>query len=275
MFGKDLSSRAQESWAGHGKGLMVGSQTCPIENLAYASILCLAYLNDDEDMYTVRIKRSDYNIRYPLFDYGQDFQTLELDFAPAECVPWPQVFEDHLHSIPQSSSLEHSPNQHEGEIERAEEMHHWEPVDEEGEIERAEEMHRWETVDEVRSPFGAPTLAKAEQGRDFLPFIGTGVDGRPFRCSGIVHVMPKVQGIPGWQRITFMKYFTNESPASQTDPCYPPFYDIHEDSPHWAYEGVVLPGGHMLLGRWWNPMEPPEERECTGPFIFWNVPDKE
>lgn len=33
-FGKGLSSRAQENWAGHGKGLMVRSRTRPIENLA-------------------------------------------------------------------------------------------------------------------------------------------------------------------------------------------------------------------------------------------------
>lgn len=197
-------------------------------------------------------------MRPPWFDYGKDFQTLELDFTPAECVPWPQVFEDHLHSIPQSSSLEHLPNHHECKIERA------------------EKTQLWETVDEERPPanpkaIGAPTVAKVVQGRDFPPFIGTGVDDRPFRCSGILHSLPKVQGIPGWQRITFIKYFTSANPVSLTDP----FYDIHEDSPHWAYEGVVLPGGHMMLGRWWNPMEPPEERECTGPFIFWNVPDKE
>lgn len=206
--------------------------------------------------------RPEHNMRPPCFDYGKHFQTLELDFTPAECVPWPQVFEDHLHSIPQSSSLEHLPNRHECKIERA------------------EETQLWETVDEERSLFnpkaiGAPAVAKVVQGRDFLPFIGTGVDDRPFRCSGILHALPKVQGIPGWQRITFIKYFTNANPVSLKDPFYPPFYDIHEDSLHWAYEGVVLPGGHMMLGRWWNPMEPTEERECTGPFIFWNVPDKE
>ena len=41
----------------------------------------------------------------------------------------------------------------------------------------------------------------------------------------------------------------------------------------WAYEGVVLPGGMMILGRWWSPMDDDERRECMGPFIFWNVAD--
>lgn len=174
----------------------------------------------------------------------------------------PQVFEDHLHFIPQSSTLKHLPNHHECKTERA------------------EEKQLWETVVEERPPFnlkdiGAPAVAKVVQARDFAPFIGTGVDDRPFRCSGILHAMPKVTGIPDWQRITFMKYFFSVKPVSPTDPFYPPFYDIHEDSPHWAYEGVVLPGGHIMFGRWWNAMEPLEESECTGPFIFWNAPDKE
>lgn len=33
-FGEGPSSRVQENWAGHGKGLMVRSRTRPIEDLA-------------------------------------------------------------------------------------------------------------------------------------------------------------------------------------------------------------------------------------------------
>lgn len=39
----------------------------------------------------------------------------------------------------------------------------------------------------------------------------------------------------------------------------------------WAYEGVVLPGGKIVLGRWWSPLDEAGEREWMGPFIFWNV----
>ena len=39
----------------------------------------------------------------------------------------------------------------------------------------------------------------------------------------------------------------------------------------WAYEGVVLPGGMIMLGRWWSPMDDSGLKRCMGPFIFWNV----
>ena len=39
----------------------------------------------------------------------------------------------------------------------------------------------------------------------------------------------------------------------------------------WAYEGVVLPGGKIVLGRWWSPLDEGGEREWMGPFVFWNV----
>lgn len=213
---KHGTGKLGRSWKGTYGGLWNPFYWNPI---SYASIFCLAYLDYTSIMHTRRSMMSERDMK-PSFDYGEEFKTLELDFAPAECVPWPQVFEDHLHSIPQLGF-------------------------------------------------------KVEEGRDFLPFIGTGIDAQPFRCSGIVHALPEVRGIPGWQRITFMKYFTGADPASLTDPSYPPFYNLQEDSPHWAYEGVVLPGGHMMLGRWWNPMERSENMKCTGPFIFWNVPNRE
>lgn len=60
----------------------------------------------------------------------------------------------------------------------------------------------------------------------------------------------------------------------------------------WAYEGVVLPGGQIMVGRWWSPDDTALtsknvrasrmfERESwltllalqmySGPFVFWNV----
>lgn len=40
----------------------------------------------------------------------------------------------------------------------------------------------------------------------------------------------------------------------------------------WAYEGVVVPGGQIILGRWWSPFrnEASGDSYC-GPFIFWQV----
>ena len=28
-----------------------------------------------------------------------------------------------------------------------------------------------------------------------------------------------------------------------------------DESALWAYEGIVIPGGQMILGRWWSPDE--------------------
>lgn len=215
---------------------MVGSETRSTENsISCAYILCLAYVDYSNNMPRSSMM-SEHDMKLPSFDYSEGLKTLELEFTPTECIPWPRVFEDHLHSIPQSSYLKNLLNHHECRIERA------------------EELNPWEIIDDERSYFdrkaiGTPTAAIVEEGRDFLPFIGTGVDDCPFRCSGIVHALPKVQRIPGWQRITFMKYFTCADPASPADPFCPPFYNFHEDSPHCAYEGVVLPRGHIMLGR--------------------------
>ena len=37
----------------------------------------------------------------------------------------------------------------------------------------------------------------------------------------------------------------------------------------WAYEGVVLPGGQIIIGRWWYPSPDPDP--LSGPFILWNI----
>lgn len=42
----------------------------------------------------------------------------------------------------------------------------------------------------------------------------------------------------------------------------------------WAYEGVVLPGGQVVVGRWWGPRAAGadlNEESYSGPFMFWCV----
>ena len=46
-------------------------------------------------------------------------------------------------------------------------------------------------------------------------------------------------------------------------------------SNQWAYEGVVLPGGQVMVGRWWRPFDPEDAPSYSGPFIFWQVPATE
>jgi hypothetical protein len=74
-----------------------------------------------------------------------------------------------------------------------------------------------------------------------LQFTGKGVDlDDDFEAIGWLNPLPDQHGIPGWQRITWMKHF--EDDIGQVGP----------DSDNlWAYEGVVLPGGRIILGRWW------------------------
>lgn len=85
------------------------------------------------------------------------------------------------------------------------------------------------------------------------------------------HNQKLTTSVPGWHRITFMKYST-----AYPDPSLHPIEDC------WAYEGVVLPGGKVMFGRWWQPEDEeesvsatPEERWnqrlCSGPFVFWAV----
>ena len=98
-------------------------------------------------------------------------------------------------------------------------------------------------------------LQNARAGEDYHHFTGKGLDvGEEFKVRGNLHAVGPVEGIPGWQRITFMKWFT----GSGVDPTL------------YACEGVVLPGNKIILGRWWAPGDDDEKRN-VGPFIFWNV----
>jgi hypothetical protein len=88
-------------------------------------------------------------------------------------------------------------------------------------------------------------------------FKGKGEDANtPFLASGYFNPLPPQHGVPGWHRMTMMKYWRDEHGNMDPDSL-------------WAYEGVVLPGGLVMLGRWWHPSG--EEAEYSGPFIFWNV----
>ena len=118
---------------------------------------------------------------------------------------------------------------------------------------------------EYRTP--TTRAQKRATGPDALPegepvsfcFKGGGEDAsEKFQASGWFNPLPPQHGIPGWHRMTMMKYYIDES-SGQPD----------LDS-LWAYEGVVLPGGMVMLGRWWSPTFD-DGPEYSGPFIFWNV----
>ncbi len=92
----------------------------------------------------------------------------------------------------------------------------------------------------------------------YLNFEGSGYDRDHFHCAGHLHALPAQHGIPGWQRITLMKYALDE-------------HGFYDPGSCWAYEGIVLPGRHLILGRWWSPLNNGGDDDICGPFIFWNV----
>jgi hypothetical protein len=88
-----------------------------------------------------------------------------------------------------------------------------------------------------------------------------GFDEEDFYATGYITPLPPQRGIPGFQRITMMKYFKDK----RTDKV--------DMNALWAYEGVILPGGQMIVGRWWAPEAVPESQQYSGPFILWCVDD--
>lgn len=106
------------------------------------------------------------------------------------------------------------------------------------------------TVNGKKAP-PIPLLPLAEAGVDYHQCLGRGMDGsRFFNCAGNVHAVPTVEGIPGWQRITFIKRY--------------------EDETEWCFEGVVFPGNMIIVGRWWSKNDS-ANRLQIGPFIYWNT----
>ncbi|KFY51008.1 hypothetical protein V496_09025 [Pseudogymnoascus sp. VKM F-4515 (FW-2607)] len=92
-------------------------------------------------------------------------------------------------------------------------------------------------------------------------FFGLGRSDVEYYLHGRMHALPPQEGIPGFQRVSMLKYL----------PCPHGVYGT-DHTTYWAYEGCVLPGNQIMLGRWWSP-NGSMERGLTycGPFIFWRV----
>ena len=105
-----------------------------------------------------------------------------------------------------------------------------------------------------------PTPSKdtpPQRGRDFLPFQGS-TDGRELDVfQGVLHDLPDQSGMPGFQRVTFVSHDSFSGDLADLEI---PNYECHE--------GVVLPGGHMIIGRWFYEWYPGEAK-MSGPFIMW------
>lgn len=99
-----------------------------------------------------------------------------------------------------------------------------------------------------------------------MQFTGTGTDLEDdFQALGWLNALPDQCGIPGWMRITFMKHFLED------------LDDVDSDN-LWAYEGAVLPGGRIIVGRWWFASETVDFdvstnfEGCSTTLIMTNLP---
>ncbi|KAL9101466.1 MAG: hypothetical protein Q9163_003281 [Psora crenata] len=282
-----------------------------------------AYMPELADVTFIRsMDQGGLNLDSPIadaIDYDDGFQTLNLDFSRmVNHLSWPAVFEQHLHGLP--------PNPLCRRLEQCFKHHHHQRLGS-ADIEILKSPLKLEAslqpnpsiYPSVRRP-DIPTAAVSEPGpkphRHYIQFSGSGKDYGPFHCTGILHNLPPQFDIPGWQRVTLMKYLVQSDSisaslgaSSSPSPTFsatssilsassnasgmsaPPSdhagnpFGYHEDGGDdedvmldehcWCYEGVVLPGGKIILGRWWQPLEEGGEQRNMGPFIFWNVPDDE
>ena len=304
----------------------------------------LAYLHNVRDMFKIRSARVRTMSFIDTIDFYDGWQTMELDFSPiANMDPWPNTFESHLKAMPpvdlcnkldklgkaekpeDLSYLDHPPHSL-GTIGRA--MNYRLP--------RMSEPDESSTGSDKSAAYTMTTPTQYEEpqrGIHYQQFSGCGVDADRFECDGILHPLPPQDGIPGWQRITMLKYYdmdtddsagshsplssehtgssksagssANGSSSSSTTSSHSPkssisstmsstnstdlppsptftpingnfpthnsLQDVDLDNSCWAYEGVVLPGGKIILGRWWSLLQDEEDFTCMGPFIFWEV----
>ena len=147
------------------------------------------------------------------------FQHMKLNIIEKSLYTWPPLFEKHLNSL------------------RKPETHA-----------KTRAQHRC----------ASPNPTADIKSRSFR-FDGGGHDNyEDFLADGWLNPLPPQQGVPGWQRMTMMKYFLQEN-------------DTIDIEALWAYEGVVLPGGQLMLGRWWSPSDGTGDSMYSGPFILWCV----
>ena len=109
-----------------------------------------------------------------------------------------------------------------------------------------------------------PTKASKVTKHPYLQIKGCGLDSAKYRMEGRLYEIPPQNQIPGWQRLVMMKYFIDESTEDES---------TYDDESLWAYEACVLPGGEIMVGRWWYASQNDDNNEeYSGPFIFWKTP---
>ncbi|KAL8675728.1 MAG: hypothetical protein Q9186_007650 [Xanthomendoza sp. 1 TL-2023] len=105
-------------------------------------------------------------------------------------------------------------------------------------------------------------------------FFGVGetnVNEPPLNVAGIVHPLPLQSGIPGWQRFTMVAYETPASGSAQQG-----YLDADEGDlcAYLRFEGVVLPGDSIIIGRYSLGDEYRDDDDegqflRRGAFVYW------
>jgi hypothetical protein len=202
-----------------------GGHDAPNINIGRTWKTCFAFINQ-EDLSDLRAGINDDDLTQDEFEFESTdvaFPEWELTINNGAVDTWPRMFEDCLHSL---MTPEGSPRN----ITRA----HSGPVDDDSWI----------------PAFTPQRLMCHESDReedDDMADI--------FHADGWLTALPPQNGIPGFVRVTMMKYKLDASGSIQEP---------------WAYEGVMLPGRQMIIGRWWQPFVP-EAAAYSGPFIMWCV----
>ncbi|PGG96189.1 hypothetical protein AJ79_09688 [Helicocarpus griseus UAMH5409] len=125
---------------------------------------------------------------------------------------------------------------------------------------------------------GTQTLDNRPQNHQVNPGISNNndsADGNPIR--GFTEPCPPQAGIPGWRRICFVIYSINpeyfvfipdgEGNDEEGESEWMPYGWTTVDLWAYGYEGVIVPGGGIMMGRWKNMLR----MEEMGPFIFWGI----
>ena len=276
-------------------------------------------------------------------DSDEGFQTLEIQPSPIGSASWPRVFEEHLHAMPPKALCEELKQQilktsdsspPRRSKRKSHQQHSCKKIPQLEKPWQADMKHRTAPASSTNVITSAntsaiqtanPVAALPTRQKDYIQISGSGRDLERFECAGILHNLPPQSGIPGWQRLSMMKFWHQESSSPTPSLSSSPSSSLSSDSSStfatssttttttssvnstvpstgtanpfgyasggsdggfqhqqhflldercWCYEGVVLPGGKIVLGRWWHPFEDPEERRSLGPFVFWNVPEQ-
>ena len=130
-----------------------------------------------------------------------------------------------------------------------------------------------------------------DRAADFGPWAGTGLQfitaqssifighgdmfhgDQRLRFAGVIHELPAQSGISGFQRLTMVSFDKPESGTLKNG-----YLDAREEDLEkeiiWTFEGIMLPCGNVILGRYdigegWDFTE-----TRRGPFIYWNQDDE-